>query len=324
MKQALKQQELEETSGERRKRKSSSSNAKNAESAENEKTEKSVESSKEEIVKDEKPKVKKKPAVPPVMSFSELLKIAEKKQHEPVMVEVKPKVEEERPMTKRQKKEYMQEKERREQREKRELELLRANNVTSVTSGASNKLPQAVNKPPKTVAAAVAAEKSTTSNSISMSKGVSSHTASGAASVTRKLGEHGAEKSGFKSAIKNNQQHELLEERRRLDAERKQLELDRRKLEDERRQLERSKREEDARSQSSNKMMAVRPKIDKPALKDIKPRQFPPADLKPSSLANAKPKQFPPADLRPVKASKPLVKKPLPTKRKFDSRIVLY
>lgn len=320
VKQALKQQELEETSGERRKRKSSSSNAK--ESAENEKTEKSVESSKEEVVKDEKPKVKKKPAVPSVMSFSELLKIAEKKQHEPVMVEVKPKVEEERPMTKRQKKEYMQEKERREQREKRELELLRGNNVTSATSGASNKPPQAVNKPPKTVA--VAAEKSTTSNSISMSKGVSSHTASGAASVTRKLGEHGAEKSGFKSAIKNNHQHELLEERRRLDAERKQLELDRRKLEEERRQLERSKREEDARSQSSNKMMAVRPKIDKPALKDIKPRQFPPADLKPSSLANAKPRQFPPTDLRPVKASKPLVKKPPPTKRKFDSRIVLY
>ncbi|XP_020280799.1 protein SPT2 homolog [Pseudomyrmex gracilis] len=288
VKQALKQQELEETSGERRKRKSSSSA--NVKEVENEKTEKSVEKSKEEI-KDENPKVKKK-AAPPTLSFSELLKIAEKKQHEPVMVEVKPKVEEERPMTKRQKKEYIQEKERREQKEKREKRELEANRSSATSASSTPNKPQ-VNKSLKPT------EKSVISNSI-LKKSLSTM----GPAVSKKSSEHSAEKLS-KSTIEN----ELLEERKKLEAEKKQLEEMRRFIEEEKRKLEQNKsKQEDVRS-SNNKIPVKSKPADKPTLKNGKPsRQLPPADLKPP-LANVKPKQFPPADLRSAK-SKPLVKKP--------------
>lgn len=52
-----------------------------------------------------KPKPKPRPAAPPPLNFRELLKIAEKKQFEPIIIEQKV-VEEERPMTKKQKKEF--------------------------------------------------------------------------------------------------------------------------------------------------------------------------------------------------------------------------
>ncbi|XP_075234755.1 uncharacterized protein LOC142332293 [Lycorma delicatula] len=70
-----------------------------------------------------KPKKFKKPAPPP-MDFSQLLKIAEQKQHEPIVIEKKPVAddEENKPMTKKQRLEYLREKEARIQRERRELE----------------------------------------------------------------------------------------------------------------------------------------------------------------------------------------------------------
>lgn len=64
--------------------------------------------------KPEKPaKVRRPPPPPPPMNFSELLKIAEKKQFEPVKIEPKQKEEDEdeRPMTKKQRIEFMKEKE---------------------------------------------------------------------------------------------------------------------------------------------------------------------------------------------------------------------
>ncbi|XP_066147050.1 protein SPT2 homolog [Euwallacea fornicatus] len=69
-----------------------------------------------------KSKPKHKPASPP-MSFTEILKIAAQKQHEPIVIEVKPQ-EEEKLYTKKQKKELEREKEFRERREKRDKERL--------------------------------------------------------------------------------------------------------------------------------------------------------------------------------------------------------
>ncbi|XP_066252421.1 protein SPT2 homolog [Euwallacea similis] len=69
-----------------------------------------------------KSKPKQKPASPP-MSFTEILKIAAQKQHEPIVIEVKPQ-EEEKLYTKKQKKELEREKEFRERREKRDKERL--------------------------------------------------------------------------------------------------------------------------------------------------------------------------------------------------------
>lgn len=64
-------------------------------------------------------KPKPKAAAPPPINFSELLKLAEKKQFEPIKIEPKKEVkEEERPMTKRQKRELEKEKAWRERKEK--------------------------------------------------------------------------------------------------------------------------------------------------------------------------------------------------------------
>ena len=63
--------------------------------------------------KPEKPAKVRRPPPPPPLNFSELLKIAEKKQFEPVKIapQVKEEDEDERPMTKKQRVEYMKEKE---------------------------------------------------------------------------------------------------------------------------------------------------------------------------------------------------------------------
>ncbi|XP_011636227.1 protein SPT2 homolog [Pogonomyrmex barbatus] len=306
VKQALKQQELEESSGHRRKRKSSVLNAKEAtvdEKVISDKTEKNIISTDKED-KDEKPKVKKKP-MPPPMGFAELLKLAEKKQHEPVVMEVKPKVENERPMTKRQKIEYIQEKERREQREKKDLEAKK----TSIT-GASSKSDKAqLNKIPRTSEKLVVSNPMPNKNTVKISTTIPKR-------IIDKSDDKHVEKA---NSSRNSSKNELLEERKKLEAERKQLEEMRRAIEEEKRKLAQSKNNlEDIKSQSSNKLNVIKSKpVDKQiSAKDIKPRQFPPLDVKlQSSLANNKPKQFPSPDVRHMK-SKTLIKK-APNKRRI-------
>lgn len=294
-------QELEESSGHRRRKKSSALNIKETEV--DEKAEKNDNEVKDKIKeeKNEKPKVKRKSLPPPSMGFAELLKLAEVKQHEPVVIEVKPKVDNERPMTKRQKMEYMQEKERKEQREKKDLE---ANKKTSVMSAPSkmqldkmqlNKIPKASEKPVISTY-----KNSTYKNTFKVETTISKQ-------VTDKSDDkHNIEKSNLN---KNSSKNELLEERKKLEAERKQLEEMRRAIEEEKRKLAQSKNKlEDTKSQPT-KLNLIKPKtVNKQISKDIKPQQkkFPPSDLKlQSSLAN-KPKQS--LDVRLLK-SKPIVKK---------------
>lgn len=58
------------------------------------------------------PQAKPKPkCAPPLMNFADLLKVAEKKQHEPIIIEKKKEVEEERPLTKKQKREIEKQRE---------------------------------------------------------------------------------------------------------------------------------------------------------------------------------------------------------------------
>ncbi|KMQ89158.1 protein spt2-like protein [Lasius niger] len=304
VKQALKQQELEENSGHRRKRKSSASNVKEAEI--DEKVEKNVADKIKEEGKDEKPKPKRK-SLPPPMGFAELLKLAEKKQHEPVMVEVKPKVEEERPMTKRQKIEHIQERERKEQRGKKNLET---NKKTSITN---------VNKPNKTQLNRISktSEKSPILNSI-LNKSCSSKAAATSSKkiIDKSNEKHNAEKC---NSSKTSSKNELLEERKKLDAERKQLEEMRRAIEEEKRKLAQSKnKQEDVKFHSSNKEMAKSKGsgVDKQISKDIKPRQFSSSDLKlHSSLANNRLKQISPSNVRSIK-SKEIIKKPLTSNKR--------
>lgn len=309
VKQALKQQELEESSGHRKKRKSSVLNVKQTEVEEKvEKDNKDVNNQiKEDKDKDEKPKVKRK-SLPPPMGFAELLKLAAVKQHEPVVIEVKPKVDNERPMTKRQKVEYMHEKERKEQREKKDLE---ANKKTSVTN--------APNKPDKIQSNRVskASEKSVISNSMP-NKSTKCATTISKQITDKSNDKHNIEKLNLnKSSSKN----ELLEERKKLEAERRQLEEMRRVIEEEKKKLAQSKKLEDVKSEPSNKLNVTKPKsISKQISKDIKPRQHPPSDSKlQSALTNIKPKQFPPPDVRPIKA-KTVIKK-ASNKSKYNSKL---
>lgn len=264
--------------------------------------------------KDEKPKPKRK-SLPPPMGFAELLKLAEKKQHEPVMVEVKPKVEEERPMTKRQKMEYIQERERKEQRGKKNLETDKKINITS-----------ALNKPNKTQLNKIPKinEKSPILNSI-----LNKNSSKVATTISKKIidksnEKHNAEKC---NSSKTSSKNELLEERKKLEAERRQLEEMRRAIEEEKRKLEQSKyKQEDIKSHSSNKEMAKSKgnSVDKQISKDIKTRQFPLLDLKShSSLVNNRLKQNPPSDIKSIK-SKEIIKKPLTSnKREFTCRYKL-
>ncbi|XP_058789197.1 protein SPT2 homolog [Phymastichus coffea] len=130
VKQALKQQELEESLPHRRKRKHKDlEQEKNVRESEDSNDYKDKDKSKDkekdydkdrDTEREEKPKIKKK-FIPPPMDFTALLKLAEKKQYEPIKIEPKPKPKEEpeRLMTKRQMKEYAKEKEWREKKEQR-------------------------------------------------------------------------------------------------------------------------------------------------------------------------------------------------------------
>ncbi|KYN22808.1 PREDICTED: protein SPT2 homolog [Trachymyrmex cornetzi] len=314
VKQALKQQELEESSGHRKKRKSNISNIKETEIEEKvEKNNKEINNKVKEVKenkdeklkvkedKDEKPKVKKKLSLPPI-GFAELLKLAEVKQHEPVVLEVKPKVENERPMTKRQKIEHIQEKERKEQREKKDLE---ANKKTSTSS----KLDKTqVNRIPK------ANEKSVISNSTPNKTPKCTTTVP--KQITDKFdGKYNIEKP---NSNKSSFQNELLEERKKLEAERRQLEEMRRAIEEEKKKLVHSKNKiENVKSEPFDKLNMTKSKsINKQISKDIKSRQYPPSDLKlQSTLANIKPKQFPPSDVRSTKSN--TVVKKVPNKRRI-------
>lgn len=311
MKQALKQQELEESSGHRKKRKLSTPNVKEVEVDKKlDKNDKEVKDkeikNKVKENKDENPKVKKK-SLPPPMGFAELLKLAEVKQHEPVVIEVKPKVENERPMTKRQKIEYIQEKERKEQREKKDIE---ANNKKTSIITASSKLDKTqLNKVPK------ANEKSVISSSTS-----NKNTTKIATTISKQVTNKSDNKCNIEksNSNKSSSKNELLEERKKLEAERRQLEEMRRAIEEEKRKLAQSKNKlEDMKSQPNKLNIIKSNSINKQiSSKDIKPQQWPPSDLKlQSSLVDTKPKQFPPPDVRPLK-SRTVVKK-APNKSKF-------
>lgn len=308
VKQALKQQELEESSGHRKKRKSSVINVKETEVEE--KIDNKEVNVKVKEVKDEKPKVKRK-SLPPPMGFAELLKLAEIKQHEPVVVEIKPKVENERPMTKRQKIEYIQEKERKEQRGKKDLEVIKKPIVTNASTKVDKTQSNKVSK---------TNEKSVSSNLISNKSSPKCTTTISKQITDKSDDKHNIEKSNLN---KSSSKDELLEERKKLEAERRQLEGMRRVIEEEKRKLAQSKNKlEDVRSKSSNELNVTKLKsINKQITpKDVKSRQLPPSDLKlQSSLANMKPKQFLPPDITPTK-HKTVVKK-VSNKSKFTFKL---
>ncbi|KAL2717634.1 protein SPT2 isoform X1 [Vespula squamosa] len=306
VKQALKQQEIEDTLGHRRKRRSSSMNKKETECEDQ--NEKKI----KEQEKDVKVKAKKKPIATP-MDFGELLKLAEKKQHEPVVIDTKPKVEEpERLMTKKQMKEYMKEKEWRERKEQlaRGIDVTKKNNITAE-----------VNKPNKSHASKstkLIIDK-TSIDSTLQNKNLSCTVQD--KKVSTKSNNILSEKSNViskpTSIAKNSVKDELLEERKKLEAEKRKLEELRKTIEKEKLLLAQSKlRQEESKSliKNPNKVISQAKSADKQVLsRDIKSKQAPTSEKLQSSMLNGKSKQFPPPDVKSFKnkiAAGKVLKKP--------------
>lgn len=298
VKQALKQQEIEESLPHRRKRKSTSTTTSTTTTGKEDNNREINEKETKSNEKEEKPKPKKR--LPPPMDFVTLLKIAEKKQHEPIIIETKPKPEEkERLMTKKELIEHQKEKDKSEKREQRERDrnsdYAKSLNSSSVCNG-SSKLAKALTG------------KLTKPSSIT-SKTVNSPVDKKLPKPINQVPKRNGEKLPDKS-IKFDEKEAILLERKKVEAERRQLEAMKREIEEEKRKLEMIKRKKNDESRSSSssssllgkKIVKSNERIDKSAnfngKTNVKPRQFPPADVRP--------RQFPPADLksRPLKSMK--------------------
>lgn len=310
VRQALRQQEEEEALGHRRKRKTIAGQ-KGAENEEKE-VEKEPEIEKEKD-KDSKPKVKRK-GMPPPMDFGELLKIAEKKQHEPVVIEMKPKVEEpERLMTKKQRKEYILEKEARERREHREKTGELVPKVSNTSSSSSKSAKPQLGKIPKTLPSASSSSEKVDKPSCSTANlTIPSKVQAKPLAVPLKkssTSDKSTEKSSSvkQSVAKSSERDSILEERKKLEAERRKLEEMRQAIEEEKKKLAKTKTKQQERVPEK---IVVKPKIPEKSIppKEVKAKPTTPSVGGPSqkprvpAVLNGKPKQFPPPDLKQLKA----------------------
>lgn len=320
VKQALKQQEVEEALGHRRKRKLST---KETEVETDTKIEKDDSEDKKE--KDEKPKPKKK-AMPPPIDFSELLKIAEKKQHEPIVIEVKPKNEEpERLLTKKQMKEYAKEKEWRERKEQRsKVSNTSSKDGISAVPNKSSKTQESqgndISKTSKVSEKPIATSSTLSKTSLKPTTGTQPSIKKVVEKPVQKPIEKSVQKSIEKpvqskpnvnksSAVSKSEKDILLEERRKLEMERKKLEEMRQAIEEQKKKLKLSKSKiEDIKSMKSEKPVSkVKVPEKQDLLKNI-PKQAPTpsiAKCRTPQMMNDKIKQFPPADLKPIKPKLP-------------------
>ncbi|XP_071856054.1 protein SPT2 homolog [Bombus fervidus] len=304
---ALKQQEVEEALGHRRKRKHS---VKEVELEVEEKTEKETKDDKKE--KDEKSKAKRKPMPPPI-DFTELLKIAEKKQHEPIIIEAKPKSDEpERLLTKKQMKEYAKEKEWRERKEQRN-KLGNMNNKEGnvTTSNKLNKTQDSRNNASSSNKISKVSEKLTTVSSISNK---TLPKATGLQSSTSKKG--GIEKPNLNKVTPNkpnisktSERDILSEERRRLETERKKLEEMRQAIEEEKKKLRLSKTQIEDTKNSKIEKSVSKMKVEKQELSKNIHKESPAVSVTKCRIPqtmNDKIKQFPPADMKSIKSKQML------------------
>ncbi|KOC65384.1 Protein SPT2 like protein [Habropoda laboriosa] len=299
VKQALKQQEVEEALGHRRKRKHS---VKEVETEVDEKVEKNIKDDGKE--KEEKPKSKKR-AMPPPIDFTELLKIAEKKQHEPIVIDIKPKNDEpERLLTKKQMKEYALEKEWRERKEQRNKVGNVNNKEGNLTTpskpdktqdvrnnvSSTSKIPKRQEKlltipstPNKIPSKVIALQGSKTVEKVNISK-----------SNVNKC-----------NISKASERDILLEERKKLETEKKQLEEMRQAIEEEKKKLQMSKTKiEDVKNAKSEKLISKVKISEKPELPQNVQKKPPATSVtkcRVPQMTNDKPKQFSAADLKQIK-----------------------
>lgn len=302
VKQALKQQEEEETLGHRRKRKLV---VKETETELQEKIEKDTKDDKKE--KDEKPKSKKKP-VPPPIDFTELLKIAEKKQHEPIIIDVKPKNDEpERLMTKKQMKEYAKEKEWRERKEQRNKLGNVNNKEASIVASKSNKIQDNRNNTNCSNKVSNVSEKINTVPAI-LNKIPSKITGLQSSTNKKPTDKINLNKLNINKCniSKVSERDILLEERKKLEIERKKLEEMRQTIEEEKKKLKISKTHiEDIKNAKCDKSVPKMKILDKQELLKNAQKESLKSNVtkcRISQTMNDKIKQFPPSDLKSIKS----------------------
>ncbi|XP_011300372.1 protein SPT2 homolog isoform X1 [Fopius arisanus] len=312
VKQALKQQELEEGMPHRRKRKSSGAPDKDDPREKDYSTDRDRDRDRSDRVseKEDKPKPKKRASMPPPMDFVALLKLAEKKQHEPLPIEIKPKPkleEPERLMTKRQMKEYQKEREWKEKKERaKNGEIPKAPTASITSTSSTDKSNDKFNDKPKPVPNRIPKlTNGKNSSSIlerTLTKSINP--------VSKKVPDRLTEKPS-PSPSKSSEKDAILEERRKLEAEKREIEMMRKKLEEERRLMGLGKGKSN--EESRNKLVKVNGKMEKGSgsSKDVRPRQVPPSSVKPRQFppsdvrsrqfppGDVKPRQFPPSDVRP-------------------------
>ncbi|XP_006618169.1 protein SPT2 homolog [Apis dorsata] len=303
VKQALKQQEEEETLGHRRKRKIL---VKETETELQEKVEKDIKDDKKE--RDEKPKSKKKP-IPPPIDFTELLKIAEKKQHEPIIIDVKPKNDEpERLMTKKQMKEYAKEKEWRERKEQRNKLGNVNNKEASIVASKSNKIQDNRNNTNCNNKVSNVSEKINTVPAI-LNKIPSKITGLQSSTNKKPIDKINLNKLNINNKCnisKVSEKDILLEERKKLEIERKKLEEMRQTIEEEKKKLKISKTHiEDIKNAKCDKSVSKMKILDKQELLKNSQKESLKSNVtkcRVSQTINDKIKQFPPADLKSIKS----------------------
>ncbi|XP_063987292.1 protein SPT2 homolog [Diachasmimorpha longicaudata] len=304
VKQALKQHELEESLPHRRKRKSTSASDKNEPHdkeviPDRDRGRDRLDKSSE---KEERPKPKKRAPMPPPMDFMSLLKLAEKKQFEPLPTELKPKpkVEEpERLMTKRQMKEYQKEREWKEKREREKNGVIpkaitaSADNSTEKSVDKLKSVPNRILKPTSTKAPSTILEKTLTKPLIS---------------TVKRVTDRPGEKSST-SVSKNSEKDVISEERRKLEAERREVETMRRKLEEEKRLLTLSREKMSEESRSKLPKVNAKKTTSSAGLKDVRPR---------GSTTDIRHKQFSSGDVK-RKPNRPFMNgRPMKKRRIFD------
>lgn len=250
---ALEKEKEEANQPHRRKRK-----RENSDVYENDK----VEEKREEKKEVKKPHLK----AAPVINFSDLLKLAEKKQFEPIVVEQKKDKDEERLLTKKQKREAEREKEIREAKEKREQARLQGVSAPSKRIpklGEENKSKTNGEKPPQN-------QKPEDRSKLRQQLTKPTEERNGKKPDPKKIPSVGrdAERRDSSSAVaKVRPEHQS-----------KPKEFPPRDL----------KKSSDSINRTKQVVNGQKPKQFPPS--DLKPKQFPPSDIKP--------KQFPPRDLK--------------------------
>lgn len=288
-----------------------------------------------------KPKPKPRPAGPPPMNFQDLLKLAEKKQFEPILIEPKKKDDDEPLMTKRQKREYEKEKTYKEEREKRRQAM------ESEKNAPPNKIPKLNNNngkiPKSNSVERYKNEQKSGSNNIKRQTNIPERNIKPDINKSSKLRtELEKYKERSRESISQSSQNRSLNKplEKQKDGYRTP---DNRKPRPDSRNIDisksksstsgnvkmksdtNSKLEDTSRQLNKQKQLPpsnARPKLDGSPKQtnngrpkqfpssDLRPKQFPPSDVRPKQFppSDLKPKKFPPSDVRPKQFPAPDVR----------------